>query len=1841
MSSFDPARRRNTCGCLLSSALDPSRISCPHLTLLKRLAGNLLFFTVGALVAVVFASLCLTPVASYAAQKKGAAGLPSRHPSISGAPASASEVVASIDRAKPVAPPAQDSADPPPLAPPAPRDVRMVRLPGHVLSALQKATLLAPSNRNEAQPIIITIVLRRSERAGFQRYLRDVYAPQSPYFHQFLTPVQVSDRFGPAQQSYDTVLAYLKTNGFKLVEGSANRMTLTVRGPRALAERTFGVHINNYRIGRTTFYANDRDPALPARIAPAVQAVLGLSDVAQPHPAFPEVILALILGILLGLLLTVGITAIIVFIISAFKAANGGGDPGSGGGFISKGAAAPQRPVYGLDSNAATACTWKGLDGAGQTIGLVEFDTFESSDVADFLSLIGRPASQISNLSTVAVNGGATAGPNQNEVLLDIDAILAISPGAKIAVYEGPFDAPGHSFQPLINKMIDDGVTIISNSWSYCEDQSTKADVTSIDALFQTAAASGISVFNAAGDSGANCLDGAAHTIGVPADSPNATAVGGTSLTPGPDFTYGSETWWNGLSETPTSGQGGFGISKFFGRPAYQNGFVAAPMRSIPDVSVNADPAHGTLICQESAGGCPTGLLNGGTSGGAPTWAAFQARINQSVGHNLGFVNPSYYGFGKTIAFHNAASMGSDFAHVGLGSPNLGNLHLLLCGQTIGPPDGGSSQVVALIPGSQVTAGINGVPADGTTTGGVLVTLEDANGNSVAGKTVTLAAKSGSATITPSSGVTSTSNGSFTFKVKDLIAENVTFSATDTTDHVALKQTATVAFVTPPASAASLDAFPASVAADGKTQAVIVVMLKDSLGRPSPNKLVQISQGPGHSVIKGPIPAVTDASGQVQFSAVDQMPETITYSATDITDGNLPFPTTGTVTFSAGPANGCGNAAPPAAPGFQVTPYATGFFAQNLFFGDVNFSGCPGAYGMAFDGSGNLYVAEFPTGNIFKFPPGGGAADKSTLITSTPLGPTLAGMVFDSKGELFASRDATTGNFNTGAIFKIDPSTGTILQTVAADLTCPTALAVDPISGDLFTDDSCTGAGSDNPTIWRISGQDTATPKTVVYTKLPGTPNANISFAPSGTIYAWAQDGPFAHVAQVSATNGPPAPTVTILPNLAVAGLGLLADGAQVNGDAQTLFLNPFDTTANTTLGIGTADLTANPPSLGVTLATTSGANNLVRGPDGCVYAAQGDGVFKITDDQGGCNYAAARQPAALVLAPPTFSPNPAQGTAQTFTASFRYTAAPVGTPIVFRVTGANPQLKMVRSDAGGQASFSYAGVFPGADTITATATLGTTNITSNRAVTTWTSGPHTTFLSLNLSPGSILRGNPVTVVGSLSDVSLTPALPVKGASIEFTLQGKSCFGTTDTKGNASCTLTPPSVGMTSLTASFAGDSTLLATHATIGFNVTGPPTFVPTSTPGPTRTPVRTPTPKPTPTGTIAPPPTHTPTPSRAVTPTPRPTPTPTPRSCVATTPVPTVPVPTPTPLPGHPVITGLTNPVLVGANFTINGRGFTKKPLVNFFVATAKGPVNEGPLTPSGITATQLVVPVPATASQGDGFVSVQVVNTDSGFLASNLGYALLQGSAAAGLPSITGLNGHGLAATSKDPNFATANVETTLPQGADVVINGSGFDVKNGVAVDVFCACPGGKLPTMFLNTGNPSLKSNSITFTLPASTPTGPGSIEVSNAGSGHSYTRQERRGIGADRRPDNRDQRHPEREHTHRRWRRVLQPDGDQLLQRAERRRGESRRAGGSRRGEDPDPSRQLDALHLHQTGRRGCGPGVRAGTQSAVRALHQLRQRPLRSIYVEVSVYSVIDVIVCAWYRTTECFRVG
>jgi sugar lactone lactonase YvrE len=242
----------------------------------------------------------------------------------------------------------------------------------------------------------------------------------------------------------------------------------------------------------------------------------------------------------------------------------------------------------------------------------------------------------------------------------------------------------------------------------------------------------------------------------------------------------------------------------------------------------------------------------------------------------------------------------------------------------------------------------------------------------------------------------------------------------------------------------------------------------------------------------------------------------------------------------------------------------------------------------------------------------------------------------------------------------------------------------------------------------------------------------------------------------------------------------------------------------------------------------------------------------------------------------------------------------------------------------------------------------------------------------------------------------------------------------------------------------------------------------------------------------------------------------TPIPTASVTPTPTPTADehasaTPSPTPVPEHPSISSLPKVILVGGVFTIEGAGFTQGSRINFFVATASGAINTGPLIPISFAPSMLAVAVPANNLLGQGVVSVQVVNTDQGYLSSNAMSALLQGDPAAGIPSITGIDGVPLAADSADPDFAVANVETIIVQGQPVTIAGAGFDTANVVAVDLFCACPAGKVGPFFLKPGNPGLTSTRIAFILPAAgidaPPTGPGSLVVSNNGGDGSYSRK--------------------------------------------------------------------------------------------------------------------------------------
>lgn len=123
-----------------------------------------------------------------------------------------------------------------------------------------------------------------------------------------------------------------------------------------------------------------------------------------------------------------------------------------------------------------------------------------------------------------------------------------------------------------------------------------------------------------------------------------------------------------------------------------------------------------------------------------------------------------------------------------------------------------------------------------------------------------------------------------------------------------------------------------------------------------------------------------------------------------------------------------------AAPGYSVTNFATGF----------GNNGSIGPIGLAFGPDGNLYVGDPVTGFIYKFGPGGGVASAATQLNTIPIPGLPAGLAFDKEGNLYLARQSA------GDVVQLNTSNGTILRTVVTNLPLATALATDPLSGDLF-----------------------------------------------------------------------------------------------------------------------------------------------------------------------------------------------------------------------------------------------------------------------------------------------------------------------------------------------------------------------------------------------------------------------------------------------------------------------------------------------------------------------------------------------------------------------------------------------------------------------------------------------------------------------------------------------------------------------------------------------------------------------------------------------------------------------
>src|ERR1700722_15442637 len=100
----------------------------------------------------------------------------------------------------------------------------------HVREAVLNGKAVPEGRLPFNQTLQLDLVLPLRDSAGLERFLDDVYNPNSGVYRHFVTPKEFTERFGPTQKDYDAVLRFAAANELKVVGGSRDGMDVQVRG---------------------------------------------------------------------------------------------------------------------------------------------------------------------------------------------------------------------------------------------------------------------------------------------------------------------------------------------------------------------------------------------------------------------------------------------------------------------------------------------------------------------------------------------------------------------------------------------------------------------------------------------------------------------------------------------------------------------------------------------------------------------------------------------------------------------------------------------------------------------------------------------------------------------------------------------------------------------------------------------------------------------------------------------------------------------------------------------------------------------------------------------------------------------------------------------------------------------------------------------------------------------------------------------------------------------------------------------------------------------------------------------------------------------------------------------------------------------------------------------------------------------------------------------------------------------------------------------------------------------------------------------------------------------------
>lgn len=550
----------------------------------------------------------------------------------------------------------------------------------------------------------ISFSLSPAQQADLQALLQAQQDPNSPQYHQWLTPEQYGARFGMADADIEQVENWLQQQGFTVNSVNRARNAIHFSGTAGQVEQAFATEMHYYQYGQEKHFAPSTALSLPAAIAPVVLGIQGLNDF-RPRPMH--------------------IRGSAVSAKPQYTYCTSSTCSTANQGVLF----APGDIKTAYDINPLLSA---GNNGAGQVIAIMGQSAITTSDITNFQAAAGL--AQKAPIMTLVPNTGSAeeVAGDESESDLDVEWSGAIATGATINfVYTGNSTSASNngvfsSYQYAVDNQIGN---IISLSYGSCETEMAGTDYSTYEQVGAEAAAQGQTVVAASGDQGATACYGYepdglstaqadALVVNYPASSAYVTGVGGTEITAANDAVgtywlsassssssivvnsatqYIPEVAWNDDALSAVSGcntttnpyecvsASGGGISTLStSQPSWQTAYFTATgeanpssgHRLVPDVALYASPNYpGYLYCtsdqsawsQGQEGSCGNNefydpvseyfTVAGGTSFAAPIFAGMLAIVNQDKGYasGQGLANSELYSLAANSATYAAA----------------------------------------------------------------------------------------------------------------------------------------------------------------------------------------------------------------------------------------------------------------------------------------------------------------------------------------------------------------------------------------------------------------------------------------------------------------------------------------------------------------------------------------------------------------------------------------------------------------------------------------------------------------------------------------------------------------------------------------------------------------------------------------------------------------------------------------------------------------------------------------------------------------------------------------------------------------------------------------------------------------------------------------------------------------------------------------------------------------------------------------------------------------------------------------------------------------------------------